>query len=359
MATYDMRYYIDRQPDAMREALAARVETCAPFTKLWSESGADRLYLVGSGTSGNAARAAAPYLQQVLQVEVTAVSPTSLPTLLRGKPFFLFVSQGGQSTNTVRAIEQLASWPHLALTGETECRINALSPHVVLTCGHEEAGPKTMGYTATVLTLYLMALEAAGANGTRTHEAQKAAIGLLQQMADRMAENIALCWQWLRERQEELAAVPHWAVAGSDVSRFVAGEAALKLMETLLRPAAGFEFEEYLHGPTMMLNADMGGMYLLPPSASPDQARMEALAKLHEDFGSQVITVGAGPKAERSGSRLTLAAPEEAFLAPFWQILPSQVMGAALPELLGLAGKGHEIFLRIDEAVGVKCKEKQ
>ena len=33
------------------------------------------------------------------------------------------------------------------------------------------------------------------------------AIGLLQQMADRMAENIALCWQWLRARQEALAEI--------------------------------------------------------------------------------------------------------------------------------------------------------
>ena len=359
MAAYDMRYYIDRQPDAMREALASRKETSAPFVDLWRAAGADRLYLVGSGTSGNAARAAAPYLEEVLRLEVTAISPTSLPSAVRGKPFFLFISQGGQSTNTVKAIERLAAWPHLALTGEIECRINSLCPHVVLTCGHEEAGPKTMGYTSTILTLYLMALEAAEAIGVLPRDAYDSTVRLLQETADRMLENIALCWQWVREQAADLAAVPHWAVAGADVGRFVAGEAALKLMETLLRPATGFEFEEYLHGPTMMLSADMGGMYLLPPAESPDRPRMEALADLHETFGSRVITVCAGKQAERTGSRLTLAAPEDTFLAPFWQILPSQVMGASLPELLGLAGRGHAIFKRIDEAVGVKCKEKK
>ena len=137
MITYDMRYYINRQPDAMREAIETRAAACAPFVALWNSVGADRLYLVGSGTSGNAARAAAPYLQKVLKAEVTAVSPTSLPALVTGRHLFLFISQSGQSTNTVAAIEKMAAYPHLALTGEALCRINSLCPHVVLTCGHE------------------------------------------------------------------------------------------------------------------------------------------------------------------------------------------------------------------------------
>ena len=82
----DMRFYIGRQPEALREAIARRAETCLPFAEQWCASGADRLYLVGSGTSGNAARAAAPFLQRVLDAEVTPVSPTSLPALLKGKP---------------------------------------------------------------------------------------------------------------------------------------------------------------------------------------------------------------------------------------------------------------------------------
>lgn len=356
---YDMRYYIDRQPEAMKKAIAAREEISRPFVELWVSAGADRLYLVGSGTSGNAARAAAPFMQQVLDTEVTAVSPTSLPSMLKGKPFFLFISQGGQSTNTVRAIEQMASYPHLALTGETECRINHLCPHVVLNCGHEEAGPKTMGYTATILTLYLMALEAARKTQTVSAAAYDACADKLERMADRMAENISVAWQWVQSAQNELLSAANWAAAGVGVSHAIACESALKLMETLLRPAAGFEFEEYLHGPTMMLNAGMGGIYLLPADTSPDRARMEALADLHRGFHSPVITVRAGEHAALEGSSLTMAADPEDYLMPFWQILPGQVMGAFLPAFLETQGRGHNIFKAIDEAVGVKCKTKE
>ena len=353
---YDMRYYIDRQPLAMREALSRRDEVSGLFAGLWRSSGADRLYLVGSGTSGNAARAAAPFIQSTLDTEVTAVSPTSLPEILKGKPFFLFISQGGQSTNTVRAIERFGAWPHLALTGEEVCRINTLSPHTVLTCGHEEAGPKTMGYVSTILTLYLMALEAGRQAGSVADGAVSAYLDKLSRTAERMEANIALAWEWVGEEQTALAAAENWAAAGAGVGQAIAREAALKLMETLLRPAMDFEFEEYLHGPTMMLNAAMGGMYLLPPDASPDRPRMEALAEIHRRFGSPVVTVRAGESASRLGSSLTMAAEEDEFLMPFWQILPSQVMGASLPALLGTEGEGRAVFRAIDEAVGVKCK---
>ena len=351
----DMRYYIDRQPEAMRQTLDARRELGEAFARLWLEHGPDRLYLVGSGTSGNGVRAAAGFMQRVLDTEVTAVSPTSLPGLLRGKPMFVFVSQGGQSTNTVKAIEAMEAWPHLALTGEQDCQVNQVSPHTVLACEHEEAGPKTMGYTCTILTLYLMAIGAAVAAGRMTEAAAEGWTARFRAMADRTEENIAMTRRWLRETQAELLRAQSWAIAGVGTGREVASEAALKLQETILLPAAGFEYEEYLHGPTMMLRAEMGGLYLLPPEAHPDRPRMEALAEIHAGFGSPVLAVAAGKQAAYGGRRLTLAADEEECLAPFWQILPSQVMASELPEQLGTAGAGSRIFRMIDEAVGVKC----
>ena len=355
--TKDMRYYIDIQQAALRMAQEHASQTVAPFVRLWQDSMPDRLYLVGSGTSGNACRAAAGMMEQVLGVETTAVSPTSLPALVHGKPLFVFVSQGGQSTNTVRAIEQLCAWPGIALTGEQNCRINEVCPaHIVLTCEHEEAGPKTMGYTCTILTLYHMALEAALAIGALTQDAYQTYQEKLSRMIDHMGENVALTWRWLTaERAARLLEMHDWAVVGAGTSRFVAGEAALKLQETILRPAAGFEFEEFLHGPTMMYNASMGGMYLLPTGS--DRDRMLALSSIHAGFGSQVINVTCGEKAELCGDTLVYAADVDEFLAPFWQILPGQVMGALLPTLAGCAGKGSEIFQMIDRAVGVKCRK--
>ena len=204
-----------------------------------------------------------------------------------------------------------------------------------------------------------MALAAAVKAGSVSESENAACLRRLERMSGRMTENIALAWEWMQEAQQELAAAENWAIAGAGIGCPVAQEAALKLMETLLRPAASFEFEEYLHGPTMMLNARMGGMYLLPPESSPDRARMQALADIHRGFRSPVVTVCAGKQAERSGGSLTMAAEPDDELAPFWQILPSQVMGAALPAVLGTEGKGKDIFAKIDEAVGVKCKAKE
>ena len=100
----------------------------------------------------------------------------------------------------------------------------------------------------------------------------------------------------------------------------------------------------------------MGGLYLLPSASSPDRSRMEAMADLHRSFGSPVITVAAGECAACTGSALTLCAEEAPHLAPFWQILPAQLMAAALPAVLGIEGKGRAIFKQVNEAVGVKCR---
>ena len=224
----DMHFYINRQPEALARAIACREETAQPFARLWQDAKPDQLFLVGSGTSGNAARAAAPFLRKALGTRVTAVSPTSLPQP-EGRPFFLFISQGGESTNTLDAIRRTEAFPRLALTGEAGCTINQHCPHVVLACGREAIGPKTMGYTSTVLTLYLMALGAAGP-GTLSRAAAAAYVAGLTRMAARMGENIALCKQWVRDAEEELLTAAHWAVAGVGTGEAVAREAALKLM---------------------------------------------------------------------------------------------------------------------------------
>ncbi len=66
----------------------------------------DRLILVASGTSRNAAAAAAPFMEWALDLPVDVTAPSGLGRIVGKRPFLIFVSQGGNSTNTIAAIER-------------------------------------------------------------------------------------------------------------------------------------------------------------------------------------------------------------------------------------------------------------
>ena len=158
----EMMPYILEQPDLCQRMLANCAALAAPFVQAVATYQPDRLLLVASGTSRNAACAAAPFMEWVLGLPVTVVAPSCLEAVAGKKPLLVFISQGGNSTNTIAAIENHRDTPSLALTGNPDGEINQLcNSTVTIPCGPEKAGPKTKGYTSTVLLLYLMALEAA------------------------------------------------------------------------------------------------------------------------------------------------------------------------------------------------------
>ena len=161
-----MYEYWKSQPDVLKRILDTRKEQVQPFVELFCACQPDRLYLVGSGTSLNAQRAAAPYLEQILNVDVRTAASSRVGALRGQRPLVVFLSQGGSSTNTLSAMERLQKAQSICITGEEHCEIQRRAAHhMTIGCGEEQAGPKTVGYTSSVMCLYLCALEAALAAG--------------------------------------------------------------------------------------------------------------------------------------------------------------------------------------------------
>ena len=118
-----MYHYWKSQPEVLRQILEQRKSQTEEFVKLFCAVNPDKLYLIGSGTSLNAERAAAGYMETMLDVDVCAVPSSRIPQLRGERPMVVFISQGGSSTNTLQAMEQLAAYPSISITGEAECEI--------------------------------------------------------------------------------------------------------------------------------------------------------------------------------------------------------------------------------------------
>ena len=349
-----MYHYIYEQQQALQHILHARKSGTAAFVSRCNGALPDRIYLIGSGTSLNGALAAAPFMEQVLHREVTAHAPSSLPVIRGEAPLVVLISQGGNSTNMLAAAETLRGKPLLAVTGTLDCRLNDLcDDHTLLACGPEEAGPKTKGYVSTILTLYLMALEAALAAGELPGQKYDAFIAELESAFAQIERNLRDAEVWVRTNASPLAATPQFVLVGKHQAGLVAREGALKFVETILAPALAYEFEEFLHGPIGLICSDLGGIYFLPPKGDPDHERMLALADYHKKQGACVCIVAPEGDAMLEGA-LTLRSAGPWYTLPFVYILVCQLIGAILPELMGLDDRGMQIFRQVDQLVNIK-----
>jgi glucosamine 6-phosphate synthetase-like amidotransferase/phosphosugar isomerase protein len=350
--------YMLEQPAILKDILENRAAYAGDFAAWLKAAGPDRIYLIASGTSNNAALQSARFMEYVLGIEVSVGAPSFLPEIRGANPLLIFISQGGGSTNTIAACESLEQYPRLAMTGKEQSRLRDICPrHILIPCGEETAGPKTKGYTATALTLYVMALEGAAKTGLSAGKERRPerCLEVLSQVPGQMAKNIEALEQWFGENKQDLGKMRGCAVVGKNTAGLVAREAALKLQETMLIPAAGYEFEEFLHGPVCAAAEGQGGIYFMPPPEDSDYQRMAALAAFHREISPLVYTLG--PGGDRRDKRdCPLAGTGYWYTSVFEDILACQLMGAKLPELNGAGDEGMRRFKKLDQTLAMKFK---
>ncbi len=331
------------QPEQLQRLFTESEKRTEPLVRYWQEKKPDRLYLIGSGSSYHGIRTAASSMEEFLGVEVTVASPTSLPTIRGARPALMLVSQSGASTNTLIAATALQEHQIIALTGEKESPLDNLTHlQLDLGIGKETAGPKTIGYTATVLYLQMAALWAAMESGAMAKARFKMIHDAFRRAVAAVKENLARTEKWYSRNEEQLAMAKKYVVVGKATAAAVAAEGALKILETVRVPAIGYEFEEFLHGPILQIDRDLAGIYYI--AEDEDQMRMQALANLHASESANVYSVyrdlGNGWENDRD---LPLVLTGEDYTCGIELIFPCQLIGARLPQK---RGTGDRNFFR-------------
>lgn len=338
---HSMYTYWRKQPEVLRTILDERAQLAAPFVRLFTQVQPDRVYLVGSGTSLNAERAAAPLMARAMAVEVTTVTASLIDWLHGERPLVMFISQGGSSTNTLEAMEKLSAYPYISLTGEADCEIAHRSAcHGLIGCGQELVGPKTVGYTASVMSLYVYALEAGRQSGRMPREAYEACIAALYAAVENMAENLEATEAWLKVCQDSMRQMEKCVLVGSAGAGVTAAEGALKLQETIQKPCIAFEFEEYLHGPILMTDERLGGLFYLLGEGE-ERRRIQELYACHNQYSRYGYAVSDVP--DDDPRVLHVVTTGESYTLPFECVLAPQLMAARLPEIMGIPD-GNEIY---------------
>ena len=237
-----MQKEIEEQPAVMRRLLKEFVlDKNIEKDILASE----RIYIIASGTSYHAGLVGKYLLETVLEkpVEVHLGSEFAYFTpLLVKHPFFIFLSQSGETMDSVRALDRLKSTgvKTLSITNvETSTLARETTYHMYLHAGIEIAVASTKAYTAQIALLSLLA-NAIHPTFDTAFEFAKVALVMEEVLSHR---------EWIHDFvKSKMKDQDSAFFIGRGVDYALAQEAALKLKEVSYIQAEGFAAAELKHG---------------------------------------------------------------------------------------------------------------
>lgn len=328
--------YWEKQPAVLLDMLNRSRELTKVFVELYREVKPTHLYLVASGTSLNAEEVAIPFLTELLSVDAACMPSSYLHNIHGRRPLIVFLSQGGSSTNTLKAMEALAAYPAITITGEEVCEIASRSRHhMVIGCGEEPVGPKTVGYTASVMILYLMALEGALATEMITEKEYEEIKECLKEGISCMDHNMKAYVSWMNQYGKELEQVKKYFFVGHGTGAAALKEGCLKILETVKYPAVSYEFEEYLHGPILAADQETG-LFLFPTGGAEERERFQKLAECQGKYSDYTYTF-TDQTEEITEKVIGIHRTGKAYTEVFENVVIPQYLAAVVQGALGVA----------------------
>ena len=246
---------IDEQPGVVRKIIQAyqneEGELTIPSEIAEALHEADRLYIIAAGTSYHAGLVGKQYFEKIagipVEVHISSEFGYNMP-LLSKIPFFIFISQSGETADSRQVLVKIKELGHPALTitnvpGSTLSREADYT--LLLHAGPEIAVASTKAYVAQVAVLAIVAYVEAQSLGKQLDFDLKAELAIAANGIQSIVDNK----EGLKEISDEFLATTRNAFfIGRIVDYYVSLEGALKLKEISYIQAEGFAGGELKHG---------------------------------------------------------------------------------------------------------------
>lgn len=254
---YYMLKEIDDQPAVMRRILQEYIEPNGEVMIdpqiLEALKTSDRIYIIACGTSYNAGWVGKNIIEKLtnipVEVHLSSEFGYNMP-VLSTKPFFIFLSQSGETADSRQVLVKINELGHPSLTltnvpGSTLAREARFA--LPLLAGPEIAVASTKAYTAQIAVLTVLAKALGDALGSADaatfdllHELAIAA-SIMETMIDDKAVIEQLVEDYLKDTRNAF-------YIGRSVDYYVSMEASLKLKEISYIQCEGFAAGELKHG---------------------------------------------------------------------------------------------------------------
>jgi glucoselysine-6-phosphate deglycase len=320
--------YIRLQPSTLTRLPAAIGAKLDRFACLRQKP--QRIVLLGTGSSMNALLAGAEALEEGTGASVIAKEPEAFlrlpPRASDQRTLVLAASQSGMSITTIEAVRLSVArgFPTLVITGEEGSLIAETGAEViVMPIGPETVGPKTMGYTATVISVLAVAAKLSN----KTVDLS----GLLAQLEQTAETGLAAA----KDLVTRFGVPDYILVAGQATHLGTALEASLKIAEISGVPTAAFDTEEALHG---HVYGTTDKSLVIAIAQTETEAKVAAnLGEALAELGPRAVVLNLSGHPTRFDLDVSWpAAPEQQWLAGCWAPIPLQWYGCELAIARGI-----------------------
>ncbi|HEY0222830.1 glutamine--fructose-6-phosphate transaminase (isomerizing) [Lactovum miscens] len=248
---------IDEQPAVMRKLIATYagenglMKVDPEIVKAVQES--DRLYIIAAGTSYNAGYGSKMMLEALTEtpVELGVASEWGygMP-LLSKKPFFIFLSQSGETADSRQVLLKVneLGYPSLTVTNVPGSTLSREATYTMLIgAGPEIAVASTKAYTGQIATLAFLSKAVGESNGlqiAKDFDLVKELSLVAQSIEATLSEKEKIA----KIVEKNLLTTRNAFYIGRKMDYFVAMEASLKLKEISYVQCEGFAAGELKHG---------------------------------------------------------------------------------------------------------------
>lgn len=222
--------------------------------------GAKRVFVIGTGTSLNAALTATYYFGELAGIGIAPVSAAEFPysTLesVETGTVILAISQSGETSDVITSVKMAKQRGAviIGVTNNVGSRL-ALESNVYLPvgAGPEMAVPATKTYTSTLAVLLILSSYTGIFTGRRSPQEHRDLIEEIRNYSRMLKERIPHIEHYASRFADSIKEASSTYVVSSGITYPVAVEGALKLKEAALVHAEGMQLGELRHGPLSII----------------------------------------------------------------------------------------------------------
>ncbi|WP_295729664.1 glutamine--fructose-6-phosphate transaminase (isomerizing) [uncultured Limosilactobacillus sp.] len=321
---------VDEQPAVMRKLVQNYFNGDQPQldSNLLNEMAtADHIYIVGAGTSYHAGLIGARLFEHLTKTPTTVHISSEFAyeqPLLSEQPFFVFLSQSGETADSREVLVHVnqKQWPSLTITNVDKSTLSREATYTLLLhAGPEIAVASTKAYTAQIAVEAILAK----ALGEKIGLAEAQQFDLKQQLG--IIANGMQAITDSKDKLESLAAhylsKPRNAFyIGRGIDWSVSLEAALKLKEISYVQAEGFASGELKHGTIALIEkgTPVIGIVTQDRTAGLTRSNLEET----EARGANTLTIAVRHLAKEDD---TIVIPDvDPLLTPLLSVIPAQLL---------------------------------
>ncbi len=338
---------IHEQPDALRQALAGRIDRdgrislpeLEPLARAVSE--ATRVELVACGTASYAAMVGASAIERWtdLPARVTVGSEFRYdPPPLDGRTLVIAVTQSGETADTI-APTRLArerGCPIVAVTNTVGSAITREAGAVLfLQAGPEIAVAASKTFVTQVTTLAVLAAAIGKLRGTLAEADEAELVAALHALPEAAARAIDLNAPAAPELARRYVNSRGFMFVGRGSTYPAALEGALKLKEISYVHAEGYPAGELKHGPISLLDAECPLVAVATRSATYDKLVSNVMEGRARDARVIAVATEGDSQIERFADDVCWVPDTHEVLGPVVAIIPLQLFAYGVARVRG------------------------